>query len=82
MWVDNLSKFVIDDDGILDLFDADLRVDILLIADSVGNRLGNVRVHVGRWLLVELFGFLVLLDDVLNLVAIFLDLPSEFLFDA
>ena len=72
MWVDNLSKFVIDDDGILDLFDA----------DSVGNRLGNVRVHVGRWLLVELFGFLVLLDDVLNLVAIFLDLLSEFLFDA
>ena len=72
MWVDNLSKFVVDDDGILDLFDA----------DSVENRLGNVRVHVGRWLLVELFGFLVLLDDVLNLVAIFLDLLSEFLFDA
>ena len=82
MWVDSLSKFFVNDDGLLDLFDADLRVDIFLIADSVGIRLGNVRVHVGRWLLVELFGFLVLLDEILNLVATFLDLLSEFLLDA
>ena len=43
---------------------------------------GNLRNFVVVDGLLELFGFLVLLDDILNLFATFLDLLSEFLLDA
>ena len=43
---------------------------------------GNLRNFVVVDGLLELFGFLVLLDEILNLFATFLDLLSEFLLDA
>ena len=59
-----------------------LRHKFLRLKVCLGRRVGTLRNFVVVDGLLELFGFLVLLDDILNLVATFLVLLSEFLLDA